>query len=288
MITTSVQASSFLNLDYVSACRLLLPTYRKATLALVGCGGTGSWLAAGVVRVARLLAETAGKDVAVHFVDPDLVEERNVYRQNFCQAEIGRNKAATLAQRLGMAWGVEVTAWAAPLREVGRGLAAYGDLVVWIGCVDRASARREIHTLAQHGDWWLDCGNHQSAGQVVLGRGGMQGDPFKLPGFCSWLPLPTVWHPELVADEQANGEAGANAAVPGASLAPQQMSCAEMAMKDSQGLAINQRIAAEAMDYLVRMLLTKDLSRFATYMDLASGSARSRYITQENIKPLRF
>jgi hypothetical protein len=32
------------------------------------------------------------------------------------------------------------------------------------------------------------------------------------------------------------------------------------------------------------MLLTRDLQKMATYIDLASGSSRSVYITKENVK----
>ena len=75
-----------LNLDYLNACRLLLPSSDNISLVLVGCGGTGSWLAPHVARVARLLLEKWQKDVQVVFVDPDVVEEKNIYRQNFCHA----------------------------------------------------------------------------------------------------------------------------------------------------------------------------------------------------------
>lgn len=276
MITATVSSKSLLNLDYVSACRVLMQSYERLTLALVGCGGTGSWLAPGVARVARLVGETLHKEVRVHFIDPDVVEAQNVYRQNFCEAEIGENKAETLAMRYGLAWGLEIEAWPSPLRALGSHQLS-GGMMVFIGCVDRAQGRRELQTIAQHGGWWLDCGNHQSAGQVLLGSGGSQpGDPFKLPGFCSWLPLPTHWHPELLEDEPEE-------AYPAASL----LSCAEMALQSSQGLAINQRVAAEATDYLVRLLLTRDLSRFATYIDLASGSSRSMYITPEILKGVK-
>jgi len=45
-----------------------------------------------VARVARLLTEKFAKDVQVGFVDPDTVEVKNIYRQNFCLAEVGCNR----------------------------------------------------------------------------------------------------------------------------------------------------------------------------------------------------
>lgn len=260
---------STIDLDYANAAKLLLPASDSVTLALVGCGGTGSWLAPSVARVARLLSEKYHKEMQVYFIDPDQVEAKNVYRQNFCEAEIGLNKAAALAFRYGTSWGVEVTAIQAKFAAV---MVESAWLNVVIGCVDNAAARKDIFGAVNNKArcWWLDCGNSQSSGQVILGSGTKRpvGDPFELPGFCSWLPTPVVHHPELLVAERESAahEDG--------------LSCADMAMQDSQGLAINQRIAAEAADYLVRMLLTHDLRKWVTYIDLASGTTKSRYIVK--------
>jgi PRTRC genetic system ThiF family protein len=262
-----------LNLNYLHASKLLLPSASTINLTLVGCGGTGSWLAQGVVRVARLLIEKFQREVTVTFVDPDVIEEKNIYRQNFCQAEIGQNKAMSLAWRFSAAWGIQIMAMPHPFKA---GVLRNGDLAVIIGCVDNAAARQEIRNDVQHNTrtWWLDCGNHQAAGQVVVGCGSRVKNPFQLPGFCSWLPLPSERHPDLL-----------EAKIEETRLDISRMSCADLAMLDSQGLAINQRIAAEATDYLVRMLLTKDLQKWGTYIDLASGVTRSKYIVEEGCLP---
>jgi hypothetical protein len=55
-------------------------------------------------------------------------------------------------------------------------------------------------------------------------------------------------------------------------------------MLDEQGLTINQTIASVAADYLVRLLLTQNLDKFQTYIDLNSGSMKSTYITPANIR----
>ena len=258
--------------DYAQACKLLLPSYESVNMSLVGCGGTGSWLAPSVVRVGRLLHEKFRKQVLIHFIDPDDIEPKNVYRQNFCDAEVGRNKAVSLAYRYGLAWGMEIMAIPKPFEK---GMFPRDmEMNILIGCVDRASARREIAQYISHGPhrWWLDCGNFKAAGQVLLGSGDHFRDSGDLPGYCSWLPSPSKQHPELLQEEPWIPESEAD------------LSCADLAMRDSQSLAINQRVAAEASDYLVRMLLTRDLQKMATYIDLASGSSRSVYITRENVK----
>lgn len=259
-----------LNLDYLNARRLLLPSYERITLALIGCGGTGSWLAPHVARVARLLIDKFQKQVSVFFIDPDQVEEKNCYRQNFCPAEIGKNKAYALAFRLGLAWGLEINAvpmaFEAKILNDTRG----DGLKILIGCVDNAAARESIRdTCSSFGKcWWLDCGNHQASGQVLIGSGSLEPkNPHEFPGACSWLPLPSDRHPDLLE------------AIPEETpMDTSRMSCADLAMIDSQGLATNVRIAAEAADYLVRLLLTRDLCKWGSYIDLASGTTRSKYI----------
>jgi len=269
-----------IDLDYVNSRRLLLPDTKNIHLHLVGCGGTGSWLAPAVVRVAKVLKERFDKEVSVHFYDPDKVEEKNTYRQNFCAAEIGVNKAETLAQRYGLAWGIEIEA---VVRKFVSFWPADNELTVIIGCVDNWQARKEIASqqpaghvsnLGKYNIWWLDSGNSRNSGQILLGSiSKNQNDPFQLEEICTWLPTPAVDHPELIEEPELEEAA-----------LDENISCAEMALRDSQGLAINQRMAAEAADYLVRMLITKDLHKFATYVDLESGTTRSKYITEKAIK----
>jgi PRTRC genetic system ThiF family protein len=269
-----------LSLDYLNASRLLLPVTDSVTLALAGCGGTGSWLAPIVVRVARLLKEKFGKRVEVLFFDPDRVEAKNCYRQNFCEAEIGQFKAESLAFRYGLAWGMDIAAVCGPFDA--RHLDDHGHpLRVLIGCVDNPVARKSLAGVAS-GDWrrtrtwWLDCGNEKVTGQALLGGGAWDlATAFQFPGFCTGLPLPSVQHPELLI-ERATPETPGDLA---------DLSCADLALLDSQGLAINPRVAAEAGDYLVRMLLTGDLRKFATYLDLESGAARSAYLTPDALAP---
>ena len=54
------------------------------------------WLAPDLVRLVCALQQ-AERHMDITFVDPDVVEARNVFRQNFCFAELGRPKAVTLA-----------------------------------------------------------------------------------------------------------------------------------------------------------------------------------------------
>lgn len=275
-----------LNLDTLQAATLRLVERDALNLILAGCGGTGSWLAPTVVRVARLLTEKFNKSVRVVFIDPDSVEAKNCYRQNFAESEIGRNKAEALATRYGLAWGVDVLALPAPfpadlerLLETDR--QTHYELSLVIGCVDNAPARSAIHTSLSETSgygaarWWLDCGNDRHSGQVLVGGFNSKHDKtiFPIPGYCARLPLPSEQHPELLVPQPADSAPDGN------------LSCADLALRGTQGLAVNQQVAAIAGDTLLQMLVYGTLTHFQTYFDQASGTMRSTPITPAALAP---
>ncbi len=275
-----------LNLDTLNAATLRLVERDALSLILAGCGGTGSWLAPTVVRVARLLSEKFNKSVRVVFIDPDVVEAKNCYRQNFAECEIGRNKAEALAARYGLAWGVEVLALPVPFpsdldRLLETDQQTHYQLAVVIGCVDNAPARSAIHHyLTEHSGygaarWWLDCGNERHSGQVLVGGFNNKHDQtiFPIPGYCARLPLPSEQHPELLQSRPHDAAPDGN------------LSCADLALLGAQGLAVNQQVAAIAGDYLLQMLVYGTLTRFQTYFDQASGTMRSTPITEAALSP---
>ena len=287
-----------LNLDRLDAARLIVPLTPRVRLVLIGCGGTGSWLAPAVARISRLLVEKFAKEVAVGFVDPDVVEGKNIYRQNFCAAEVGVNKAVALATRYSIAWGIDIRAYPAKFgwnisNDLG-GSNNQDDLSVYIGCVDNIRARRDIlDTLRKTYStcFWIDCGNVKESGQVLIGRNspGEKIKTFPLEGRCAWLPLPSRQHKELIgkagaADDSEDDDGEAVNVPDEVPILPDGLSCAEIAMLDEQGLSINQAIASIAADYLLRLLLTQNLDKFQTYIDLASGSMKSTYITPGNLR----
>lgn len=151
-------------------------------------------------------------------------------------------------------------------------------LSVVIGCVDNPQARISLAKSLElnspgmaHRVLWLDGGNHEKSGQVLLGN--MSGvedlHNYAFPeksGFCVGLPSPALIHPELLFNEQKP--------------LSQNLSCAEQI--NAQSLSINLRVAAEINDYL-RGITFGGLRKFATYFDLPTGSSRSIYITKANI-----
>ena len=236
----------------------------------VGCGGIGGFLATHTARIARE-CERLFDTTTISFFDGDLVEGNNLRRQNFSISEVGLNKAETLAFRLNAAWGMNIQAYP---RHFHKSDVRYENdtLTLILGCVDNYKARVEMHQSLEDfmryenaQNWWLDGGNLRIHGQVLIGNcktltGLAEG--FSLSNICQALPSPALVHPELVRNERKSAQKTAH-------------SCAELMHTDPQSLTINSIIASHMADYMLRLLVTKDLKRFATYIDMDTGSTRS-------------
>ena len=73
---------------------------------VIGCGGTGSrvipWIAQYLATLPSTLVPT------LTLIDGDIVEPKNLSRQNFIQEDVGLNKAVVLADRYSDAYGVPI------------------------------------------------------------------------------------------------------------------------------------------------------------------------------------
>jgi PRTRC genetic system ThiF family protein len=245
---------------------------KSITFHLIGCGGTGSWLAPHLARITKLLREVHQIAVRLAFWDYDAVEEKNIFRQNFSEAEIGMNKAETLARRYGIAWGLEIIALPVPFsadamyrNNLGD---RYGDssMPVFITCVDKNTPRQDVAKVcSQYFGWWLDCGNLKTAGQVSIGRGlpPRELSPLRFPSMTTWTPLPSVQFPGILQEEAETRKE---------EMDYSGMSCADIALVDEQGLSINHVIASTASAILMKLLVTKDLQYHCAYVSIASGT----------------
>ena len=268
--------------DRLNAVPVILAPHKQLKLYLVGCGGTGGWLAPSLVRLTKILTDQ-GHAISLTLIDHDHVEQSNIPRQNFLATDLGLNKAQILALRYGVAYGVDVRA--IPERfnpEMVQN--DHNTLSIVIGCVDNGAARQAIaktlqdnHPNALPRVWWLDGGNTRTQGQVLLGS--WSAPEAFLPLFCTLsqennstakpvgcinLPGPSIQHPELL--EPLPEE-----------LADHNLSCEEMVARNAQSLLINQRVAVEIAEYLVELLVSRNLRRFATYFDMEVGSSYSRF-----------
>lgn len=244
---------------------------REATVVLVGCGGTGGFLAE---AVCRLLLERPAR---LCLVDPDRVEPHNVARQAFDMADVGRFKTEVLAERFARRFGREVGYSVLPY-DAELHAEVFSDarsrLNLLVGCVDNSAARRAIaatlderrsgyaYPYPRQPVWWLDTGNGRNSGQVLLGNAtrpeALRGAFAPSVELCRALPAPSLQRPDLLH------------APPAPQPAPD---CAEAVAAGDQGPTVNQVVAALAASY-VEKLLAGTCGWMATYFDLDDGTLR--------------
>lgn len=144
----------------------LLRSYSKISVALIGCGGIGSQLITALARLNYILGEIGHPGLNVIAYDGDSVSKSNCGRQLFSPADIGRNKAVVMVNRVNMFFGLN---WQACPQDFNKNNTQKAEIV--ITAVDSANARIEIAKCFKKFNnlYWLDCGNTASSGQVILG-----------------------------------------------------------------------------------------------------------------------
>jgi PRTRC genetic system ThiF family protein len=234
-------------------------------VTLVGCGGTGSHIAQSLARLAAHCRDTGSASISNCLIEGDRVENRNVGRQLFSVADVGKNKAQVLAARFSAVFGLGITAVPQMLEpNQALGQSGYGILV---GAVDGAAGRRAIANQLDTRNWrlWIDCGNHEHSGQVVVGTTLTSDHMHKAVqlGMCAKLPVAPLLYPELLKD---------------VSVRPRE-DCAAAMEDNAQSLMVNQMMAGIASQYLYQIVVQRRLTTFQTVIDLSSLSMRSTPIT---------
>jgi len=245
-------------------------------ITVVGCGGTGGFVAEGLCRLFQ------GREATIVLVDHDRVEPHNLLRQNFYASDVGRFKSEALADRLVRAYNRPVGYSVHPFREgdsrpYGRpypGLPNYGEALI-IGCADNAAARRAMAECLP-GDprrWLIDAGNDTNWGQVLVGNVAGRVD-FDEPAFegetCYLVPAPTLQRPDLLT---------------AVSTRPPDMDCAAALDLTDQDPTINQMMASLVLQ-VVRRMVAGTCPFMALYLDMDQGTVTPTYVTPKAVERL--
>ena len=249
----------------------------RVLVALVGCGGTGSWAAAHLVHQVRRFNRLwnhapSPRRAELLLVDYDLVEASNVEaRQHFYPFEVGHPKAQVLANRFQLGFNLRAEEIKAVVRPFSPALIPQTTpeyLSIIVGCVDNAEARTAIAQVlesqaAPSPIWWIDAGNERDYGQILCGNTAKEAD---LVGALALSPGLTLPSPALLA--------------PGLVIAPetaqesvsQVFSCGAVQVNGgpAQSDTINFTMAGIVATY-VHALLFGTLRTFATFVNLANG-----------------
>lgn len=166
---------------------------------LVGAGGTGSQVADQLASMQATLMQLGHPGLDVHFADGDTVSRFNLGRQRFTGSDIGLNKAAVLTHRINLFYQLN---WTAILEKINpTSLSTRYDLL--ITCTDSAKFRAAIakrFKAIKTDALWLDCGNADKNGQVVLGHLGRPANAQFTGAALTRLPNIVDLYPELATN----------------------------------------------------------------------------------------
>jgi PRTRC genetic system ThiF family protein len=208
------------------------------TIHLLGCGGTGCHVAAGLARLEVAIRALGGDFPDVVLIDHDRVDTPNVGRQLFTNEEVGQFKSTALCHRMNMAYGLN---WTADTQD--------GHDRLNLICVDSREARKRIYADAtsfyseDNMPLYIDFGNTADTGQVILGGGG--------------LNLPSEYCPDLINTELPSDN---------------KPSCSLAEALEHQELFVNQFVATYGLQILWQIFRRGEVSNRGTYINLAGLS----------------
>jgi PRTRC genetic system ThiF family protein len=157
----------------------LISSTNPITVNLIGAGGTGSKVLTALMELNYSLIELGHAGLSVRLWDDDIVTSANLGRQRFAECETGLYKSVALVNRanrfMGTNWKAETVKFEKD--SLGR-LPSNSEATIYVSCVDSVQARFEIADILNqqsnnryHRDepkYWLDFGNSQHTGQVIL------------------------------------------------------------------------------------------------------------------------
>ena len=237
---------------------------RTVEVLVVGCGGNGSAIAAGLPYLhSAMLAQGHPHGLHVTVMDGDIVSPFNCVRQPFARSEVGINKAIVLVNRINLFWGLD---WAAIPRALTEKTlhpedVPYGDQClrpdIVIGCVDTRAARATIAKSVSGSSltgYYMDLGNSASGGQFVLG------EPLNYRNRRSRTRLRIVGelYPEMM-DETLDQD--------------NEPSCSALEALDRQWPFVNSVLAHHALALLARLFRYGEIPYHGAFVDVVAARA---------------
>lgn len=158
---------------------LINPT-NPVTVNLIGAGGTGSQVLTALARMNHALTELNHAGLFIRLWDEDVITEANLGRQLFAESELELYKSVALINRVNRFFG---TNWKAETQKFEKDdlgeLKSNMKSEIYISCVDNVKSRFDIAEILNElkidkgyyrnqCKYWMDFGNSQFTGQVLL------------------------------------------------------------------------------------------------------------------------
>jgi hypothetical protein len=249
---------------------LKLPTINNLSIYLIGTGGTGGFA---FTNLARLLA---GANVPISIFDGDIVEPKNLKRQQFGKADIDSPKAQALAD-----WASYTILDCPPIGVIndyvtdsdellaGICLSTPDDAVpLIISAVDNVATRKLINQALEDLPEYIaiDSGNHDQGGQVVLTTNleVVESQGFETPKQVKLANMLQVY-PEIANIDDKN---------PGL-----EQSCDDVVESEPQAMMANSRNGDIIANLVMSILGNKSIAGNVFESSLADFSTKVRTVT---------
>lgn len=246
---------------------------KAVKIVMLGAGGTGGHIAPHLYRLLHAL----DRPVEVIIADGDIVEEKNLVRQNFISCDLGKNKAQVLAERYASAFGMEIKyipdfiESESKLSELLKTRRVYYNqpepLTILIGAVDNNKSRQLCHKIFNKSEnlIYIDSGNGEFTGQVVCG--------VRRKGKTYYKPVGQVY-PDILEDTDKF---------------PTELSCAEASVSAPQSIAANIMAATAVIAYIYNILVLGNIEvKKATFstksLNLKPALSSKRKMSKEKKK----
>ncbi|MDR1329782.1 MAG: ThiF family adenylyltransferase [Oscillospiraceae bacterium] len=215
-------------------------TKSSVKIVMLGAGGTGAHIAPHLYR----LLYASGRKTRVVIADGDVVEEKNLVRQNFSFADVGVNKARAIATRYASAFKMKAEFIPDFIETPGRLRelvtpeknpyhGGTPETVILIGAVDNNSSRKLCDEIFRTSKdlIYIDSGNGEFSGQVACG--------IRRNGKTLSKPIGSLY-PDILSDDDKF---------------PSELSCAEASVSAPQSISANVTAAAVVVDILYNIVV---------------------------------
>lgn len=264
-----------------------MPTFVPNKVLIIGGGGTGGRLVPLIAQFLKVCAWVQNPEITI--IDDDVVEEKNLQRQNFIMPDVGKPKAQVLAQRYSRAFNIQITPVVARVTpfiveymaqndkryqanaDMQTIFNKYANNAIIVMCVDSPEARRHILGRIMvakmnnpHGNiLLLDSGNENDFGQVSVSTGVLPNTRGMHTYLRSWgrtvpgdlvlpcIPLNTKYFTEMTVEKGKEA-----------------LSCADL----DQTMAINTLMANTMFGIIQNLLYSKPITFHRINVTLKDGS----------------
>lgn len=260
-VTVEISAKKSVALKMERNIPFIMPVFTHNVI-VVGCGGTGSHV---IPHLMRLIAASAQRaSYKVTFLDGDVVESKNLIRQHFIESDINKNKAEVLASRYSAAFGIPVVFKDKYVEDVYEFNTLISGHTLIISCVDNVKTRQMIKTavdMSVYNIAWIDCGNEDMTGQVVLSAHIPSWD-VRTIATSGKFPIPDVFqlYPDLYTKLAKDKFAS-------------ELSCAELAVSSPQHGFVNLTAATLALNFIYGILTIQPIYTHAVEFNIKNKYA---------------